>query len=68
MVHHLFVGLRKRWPRIQTNHLSHFLMTGRLWPLMKATAEKYGDVTITQAGGGTLAHGGWESHGKILGI
>ena len=35
--------------QIQTNHLSHFLMTARLWPLMKATAEKTGDVTITQA-------------------
>ena len=34
--------------QIQMNHLSHFLMTARLWPLMKATAEKYGDVTITQ--------------------
>ena len=35
--------------RIQTNHLSHFLMTARLWPLLKATAEKYGDVSLTQA-------------------
>ena len=26
--------------QIQTNHLSHFLMTARLWPLLKSTAEK----------------------------
>ena len=38
-----------RFLRIQTNHLSHFLMTARLWPLLKATAEKYGDVSLTQA-------------------
>lgn len=44
--------------QIQTNHLSHFLMTGRLWPLMKATAEKYGDVTITQVASAASERGG----------
>lgn len=44
--------------QIQTNHLSHFLMTARLWPLMKATAEKCGDVTITQVSSGASHKGG----------
>eukprot|EP00971_Amphidinium_carterae_P261425 5186288-Amphidinium_carterae.1 len=38
--------------QIQTNHLSHFLMTARLWPLIKATAEKYGDVAVCQVSSG----------------
>jgi len=44
--------------QIQTNHLSHFLMTARLWPLLKATAEKYGDVTLTQVSSGASEKGG----------
>jgi len=38
--------------QIQTNHLSHFLMTARLWPLLKATAAKYGEAAITQVSSG----------------
>eukprot|EP00434_Breviolum_minutum_P000351 symbB.v1.2.000296.t1/scaffold24.1/size427761/12 len=44
--------------QIQTNHLSHFLMTARLWPLLKATAEKYGDVSLTQVSSGASDKGG----------
>uniref|UniRef100_A0A0G4G020 Uncharacterized protein n=1 Tax=Chromera velia CCMP2878 TaxID=1169474 RepID=A0A0G4G020_9ALVE len=34
--------------QIQTNHLSHFLMTSLLWPLIKKTAETHSEVAITQ--------------------
>ncbi|CAJ1418421.1 unnamed protein product [Effrenium voratum] len=44
--------------QIQTNHLSHFLMTARLWPLMKATAEKYGSAAISQVSSGAGEKGG----------
>ena len=43
--------------QIQTNHLSHFLMTLRLWPLLKSTAEKHGDVTLTQVSSGASEKG-----------
>mmetsp|Transcript_5430 Transcript_5430/g.9448 ORF Transcript_5430/g.9448 Transcript_5430/m.9448 type:complete len:358 (+) Transcript_5430:95-1168(+) len=38
--------------QIQTNHLSHFLMTARLWPLIKTTSEKYGEVALCQVSSG----------------
>ena len=44
--------------QIQTNHLSHFLMTARLWPLLKATADKNGDVTLTQVSSVASEKGG----------
>ena len=44
--------------QIQTNHLSHFLMTCRLWPLLKVTAEKYGDVSLTQVSSVASEKGG----------
>jgi len=34
--------------QMQTNHLSHFLLTAELFPLIKAASKKYGDARITQ--------------------
>lgn len=34
--------------QMQTNHLSHFLLTKELFPLLKAASKKYGDARIVQ--------------------
>jgi len=34
--------------QMQTNHLSHFLLTAELFPLIKAASKKFGDARITQ--------------------
>mmetsp|Transcript_26468 Transcript_26468/g.72769 ORF Transcript_26468/g.72769 Transcript_26468/m.72769 type:complete len:335 (-) Transcript_26468:387-1391(-) len=38
--------------QIQTNHLSHFLLTAELYPLLKSAAHKHGDARIVQHSSG----------------
>lgn len=38
--------------QMQTNHLSHFLLTAELFPLLEASAEKCGDACVVTMSGG----------------
>uniref|UniRef100_A0A0G4HLN2 Uncharacterized protein n=1 Tax=Chromera velia CCMP2878 TaxID=1169474 RepID=A0A0G4HLN2_9ALVE len=65
--------------QVQTNHLSHFLMTALLWPLIKQTAETHGEVAINQVSSGASTFGSpsvdtknlnnqHPPHGMLLGL
>merc|ERR1712232_744150 len=48
--------------QMQTNHLSHFLLTAKLFPLVVAASEEYGDARLVQHS--SLARNATE-HGKL---
>ena len=53
--------------QMQTNHLSHFLLTAELWPLLETAQKKRGDARVVQHSSGARKQGGKKLDARYLG-
>jgi len=53
--------------QMQTNHLSHFLLTAEVWPLLERAAEKRGEARVVNHSSGARTQGNKKLEAKYLG-